>query len=31
MHFCVEGGRGVGFGCGGLFEFEWKEEEVGAY
>ena len=20
------GGRGVGFGCGRLFEFEWKEE-----
>ena len=25
------GERGVGFGCGRLFEFEWKGEGVGAY
>ena len=32
IHFCwVEGGRGVGFGCGRLFEFEWKGEGVGVY
>ena len=29
--FCGRGKGGVGFGCRGLFEFEWKEEEVGAY
>ena len=27
----MEGGRGVGFGCGRLFEFEWKGEGVAAY
>ena len=25
------GGRWVGFGCGRLFEFEWKGERAGAY
>ena len=32
IKFCwVGGGRGVGFGCGRLFEFEWKGERAGAY
>ena len=32
IHFCWAGGeRGLGFGCGHFFEFEWKEEGVGAY
>ena len=31
IHFCwAGGGRGLGFGCGHFFEFEWKEEGVGA-
>ena len=31
-YFCWVGWRkGVGFGCGRLFEFEWKGEGVGAY
>ena len=31
MFFVVGEKRGVGFGCGRLFDFEWKEEGVGAY
>ena len=31
MFFVVGEERGVGFGCGRLFDFEWKGEGVGAY